>query len=377
MGMMLEREMVIATVIEQRNLPVGIVGSKAVCNLNEYMESDLPFTWLKEPLQKLALESLTTGQFRVSRLNNPEQMEQEVRIMLDPYLAPHELIILGGGHIAKSLIELGNLLGYTTTVVDDREEFVSEQRFPQASRRICCGFDDLDKNLSPGSRSSVVVVTRGHQHDWTCLRQMLKYPLMYLGVIGSRRKVAMLEENILAEGYPKEICNRIYMPIGINIGAQTPEEIAVSIAAELVNVRRSGKAHSLKGGKPETVKEHGEEASSTTELKVIEKAIEVAGKGIPAALATIVVSTGSTPRKAGSRMLLLQDGTMYGTIGGGMGEAQVAKEAQIVMHTGLPAICNVSMTAEDAAREGMVCGGSMEVFIEAVNRLGGIFCGGE
>ncbi|MEN6324862.1 MAG: XdhC/CoxI family protein [Syntrophomonas sp.] len=375
MGIMLERGMVIATVVEQRNLPAGMVGNKAVFDLHECMESDLPCSWFMEPLQNLAVESLVTGQFQVCRLNNPEQMEQEVRIMLDPYLAPHELIILGGGHIAKSLVELGNLLGYITTVVDDREEFVSEQRFPQASRRICCSFDDLDKNLSPGSRSSVVVVTRGHQHDWICLRQMLKYPLVYLGVIGSRRKVAMLRENILSAGYPEEICNRIYMPIGLNIGAQTPEEIAVSIAAELINVRRSGKAYSLKGGKPEPVNGHGEEVSSTMELDVIKKAVEVADKGIPAALATIVVSTGSTPRKAGSRMLLLQDGTMYGTIGGGIGEAQVAKEAQNVMRIGLPVICNVSMTAEDAAMEGMVCGGSLEVFIEPVNRLEGIFCG--
>ena len=377
MGIALKQGMVIITVVGQQHLLPRIIGKKAVFTFNQALDYDLEFTWLKEPLEELAARSLTTGEFRICSIKNPLQKEQELTVMVDPYLPPHELIILGGGHVAKSLGDLGKMLGYTITVVDDREEFVTEKRFPQADIRLYCSFDDLAENLSPGPRTSVVIVTRGHLHDWNCLRQMLKYPLQYLGVIGSRRKVAILREKMLAEGYPETECNRVYMPIGIDIGAQTPEEIAISIAAELIKVRRGGKAASLKMGTDEPVTAYASEVSSTVEMNVIEKAVEVAGQGIPAALATIVTSKGSTPRKAGSRMLVLNDGTIYGTIGGGIGEAQIGKEALRVIGSGLPEISTVAMTAENAALEGMVCGGSIDVFIEPVDELGRVFAAGK
>ena len=112
------------------------------------------------------------------------------------------------------------------------------------------------------------------------------------------------------------------------------------------------------------------EISSAGEMNVIEKAVEAAEQGIPAALATIIASQGSTPRKAGSRMLVLNDGAIYGTIGGGIGEAQIGKEALRVIASGLPEITTVAMNAENAAMEGMVCGGTIDVFIEPVDELG-------
>lgn len=375
MGIALKQGMVIVTVVGQQNLPAGIIGRKAVYSLNESAADDFDLPWVSERLQQVADRSLATGEFQVERIKNPLQPEQELTVMVDPYLPPHELIILGGGHVAKSVGELGKLLGYKVTVVDDREEFVSKERFPQADSRIYCNFDDLAERISPGPRSSVVIVTRGHQHDWTCLCQMLKYPVQYLGVIGSRKKVSILREKMLAQGYPEEECNRVYMPIGIDIGAQTPEEIAISIAAELIKVRRGGRAVSLKMGEDNPVTAPVSEVTSTAELSVLEKAVEVASQRIPAVLATIIVSEGSTPRKAGSRMLVLKDGHIFGTIGGGIGEAQIGKEAIRIIESGLPEICTVNMTAENAASEGMVCGGSIDVFVEPVEELGRIFGG--
>jgi xanthine dehydrogenase accessory factor len=370
MGITLKQNMVIATVVGQQDIVPHVVGKKTVFSPDQAAEYDWGFTWLKGPLEELAARSLATGEFRLCSIKNPLQEEQELTVMVDPCLPPHELIILGGGHVAKSLGDLGKLLGYVITVVDDREDFVTEQRFPQADRRIYCSFDDLALHLSPGPRTSVVIVTRGHKHDWNCLQQMLKYPLQYLGVIGSRRKVALLREKMLAEGYAEAECNRIYMPIGIDIGAQTPEEIAISIAAELIKVRRGGQAASLKMGADEPVTACAAEISSAGEMNVIEKAVEAAEQGIPAALATIIASQGSTPRKAGSRMLVLNDGAIYGTIGGGIGEAQIGKEALRVIASGLPEITTVAMNAENAAMEGMVCGGTIDVFIEPVDELG-------
>lgn len=374
MGIALKQGMVIVTVVSQQNILPRLVGKKAVFGL-EQEEYDWELSWVREPIRELAVRSMTTGEFRICSIKNPLQPEQEIMVMVDPYLPPHELIILGGGHVAKSLGELAKLLGYTLTVVDDREEFVSEERFPQADRRIYCNFEDLSEYLSPGPRSSVVIVTRGHQHDWNCLRQMLKYPVQYLGVIGSRRKVGILRERMLEQGYPEKECNRVYMPIGIDIGAETPDEIAISIAAELIKVRRGGKAASLKMGEDEPVPAYSAEITSAVEMNVIEKAVEAAGQGIPAALATIITSTGSTPRKAGSRMLVFKDGTIFGTIGGGLGEAQIDEQAPQVIASGVPVISTVTMTAESAAMEGMVCGGNIDVFIEPVEELGRIFGG--
>jgi xanthine dehydrogenase accessory factor len=379
MGIRLKQGMVITTIIGQENLPTGIVGRKAVFGSQEQVSDNLP-SWIREQLQQLADRSLARGEFQISSLSNPVQPQQKVTAMVDPCLPPHELVILGGGHIAFPLAGLGKLLGYKVTVVDDREEFVSAERFPQVDKRIYCSFDDLEKHISPGSRSSVVIVTRGHQHDWKCLQQMLKYPLFYLGVIGSRTKVGILKEKMAAAGY-SEKTDSIYMPIGLNIGAQTPEEIAVSIAAELINVRRGGKGVSINSGSHKEIQPLVSEMSTKADLDVIEKAVELACKQEPAVLATIIASEGSTPRKAGSRMLILKDGTFYGTIGGGSGEAEIVDVAKKVLDadlTGLPLLTyTVTMNADTAAQEGMVCGGSMDVFMESVDELARLFGGSD
>jgi len=373
MAIQLTQDMAILTIVGGRKLPDSLIGKKAVFSLNQNINNDLPLSWLLGPMQVLAAKSLETGEFGIESIYNPLQHGQEVSVMVDPFLPPSELILLGGGHVAKSLGELGYLLGYRLIVVDDREEFVAADRFPHAYKRIHCSFDQLKENISPGARSSVVIVTRGHQHDWNCLHQMLEYQVQYLGVIGSRRKIGMLRERMITEGFSDNDINRVYMPIGIDIGAQTPEEIAVSIAAELIKVRRGGKAASMKGGEDKPVISHAAELTTTAEINVIEKAIETAQNGIPAALATITFSTGSTPRKAGSRMLVFQDGSIFGTIGGGLGEAQITKEAVKIISTGVAQICTVTMTAENAAQEGMVCGGNIEVFVEPVTELGRVF----
>ena len=378
MGIVLKQGMVITTVIGQEKIPTSIVGRKAVFGSQEQVINDLPCHWMEEQLQQLADRSLARGEFLVSSLSNPAQPQQKLTAMVDPCLPPHELVILGGGHIARPLAGLGKLLGYKVTVVDDREKFVSAERFPQVDKRIYCSFDDLEKHISPGSRSSVVIVTRGHQHDWKCLQQMLKYPLFYLGVIGSRSKVAILKEKMTAAGYGEET-DHIYMPIGLNIGAQTPEEIAVSIAAELINVRRGGKAASIKCGTHQENKPLVSGLSTKADLDVIEKAVELACNQ-EAVLATIIASEGSTPRKAGSRMLILKDGTFCGTIGGGSGEAEIVEVAKKVFDTGLAALpltYTVTMNADVAAQEGMVCGGSMEVFLESINELARLFGGSD
>ena len=197
-------------------------------------------------------------------------------------------------------------------------------------------------------------------------------------MVGSSRKVDMIKEELRRQGFSRQVIDSVYMPVGLDIGAQTPEEIAVSIAAELIRVRRGGMGYSLKyGGLPKDKKLNTGEMPKAADQDILRKAIAAATDNIPAAMATIVKSKGSTPRKAGARMLVYRDGRICGTIGGGFAEHEVRMQAINVMNDYLPSFHKVSMDADIAAGDGMICGGSVEVFIEPVSDYAGIFNGGE
>lgn len=162
--------------------------------------------------------------------------------------APAEqLLIFGAGHIAVPLAELGTTLGFAVTVVDDRDEFATVTRFPTAARVTLLDFDAPLKDLTIGPLTYVVLVTRAHKHDFDLLNAILQLNQQprYIGMIGSRRRVRAAFKALLEAGMPKEKLAHVHAPVGLDIGAETPAEIAVSIAAELVRVRRGGSAESL------------------------------------------------------------------------------------------------------------------------------------
>jgi xanthine dehydrogenase accessory factor len=158
-----------------------------------------------------------------------------------------QLLIFGAGHIAVPLAELGTTLGFAVTVLDDRDEFASVTRFPAAARVTVLDFNAPLKGLAIGPLTYVVLVTRAHKHDFDLLNALLdgdRQP-RYIGMIGSRRRVRAAFTALLEGGMPKEKLEPVHAPVGLDIGAETPAEIAVSIAAELVRVRRGGSAASL------------------------------------------------------------------------------------------------------------------------------------
>ncbi len=373
----LRQDLVMVTVIGQSGLSRNLSGRKKAFTLHEEA-GDLPLNWLGNQVADQARKALASGQFKLANLHNPVRPEEKATVMIEPYLPPCDLFILGGGHIALPLAVAGQLLGYHVTVVDDRPEFVSAGRFPAADRGVFCSFDYIEEHLDFGPRSSVIIVTRGHLHDLDCLRKVMKHPVSYIGMIGSRRKVNMIKKELLEQGFDQQLIDSVHMPIGLDIGAQTPEEIAVSIAAELIKVRRGGSALSLKEGSISNEKQlNTGEIPKAADLDILRKAVKAACGNVPAAMATIVRTKGSTPRKAGARMLVYGDGHICGTIGGGSGEFEIRMQALNVINDRVPGLHIISMDAEEAAGEGMICGGSMEVFVEPVSALAGIFNGGE
>lgn len=196
--------------------------------------------------------------FKSIKARTPKTVEASwqgttIQVFIDPIIPQARLLILGGGHIALPLASLGKLVGYEVTVIDDRLSFANPGRFPQVDHVICEDFQKAIRSQVIDLSTYVIVVTRGHRHDRICLEELFaKTPAAYTGMIGSRRKIAALFEELRAGGWEEEVLDRVYTPIGLDIGAQTPEEIAVSIMAEIIMVNRLGYSVGLKtkgGGK--------------------------------------------------------------------------------------------------------------------------------
>lgn len=160
---------------------------------------------------------------------------------------PSGLLIVGAGHLAAPLHELGALLGFRVTVADDRPAFARAERFPRAWAVKRVDFTDPFQEIPLNDRTHVLLVTRGHRYDYECLRLLLREsPLpTYLGMIGSRRRVRATFHQLLEEGIPRERLDRIRAPIGLDVGAETPAEIAVAVAAEWIQLRRGGSGRPL------------------------------------------------------------------------------------------------------------------------------------
>jgi xanthine dehydrogenase accessory factor len=163
-----------------------------------------------------------------------------ITLYAEAHRPPDELLVVGAGHIAVPLAELGVRLGYRVTVLDDREAFATAERFPAAATVLRTDFSDPFRAVRLSERSHVILVTRAHRYDFDCLRQLLEGSALprYIGMIGSRRRVKAAFLALLEAGVPRARLGVVRAPLGLNIGAETPEEIAVSIAAELIMLRR-------------------------------------------------------------------------------------------------------------------------------------------
>jgi xanthine dehydrogenase accessory factor len=169
-------------------------------------------------------------------------------LYLEVHRPPPELVIVGAGHIARPLCRIGAMLGFRVRVLDDRPEFATRERFPEAEEVRRADFADPFRGLAVGPDTHLVLVTRGHRYDYEALRRLLLGGALpaYVGMVGSRRRVRAALEQLVREGIPRERLLRVHAPIGLDIGAETPEEIAVAIAAEIVRVRRGGTGVSLR-----------------------------------------------------------------------------------------------------------------------------------
>ena len=281
-----------------------------------------------------------------------EQSEDGAITVREPMLPQERLIVLGGGHIALPVCQFGAACGFEVCVVDDRPDFANSARFPEAARVICDSFENGIAALKITPFDYVVVITRGHRHDADCLRALLPGEMpAYLGMIGSRRRTKGLLEMLKEEGFNPERLSAICTPIGLDIGAITPAEIALSILSEVIAYKR--------------MPEHGAPGRSCADTDLELSTLKyLAENHDPKAIVTVIETKGSTPRGTGAKMSVSPLGKVTGSIGGGCSEAAVIQDAVRIIGTGRYRLFDIDLTGEVAESDGMVCGGTMRVLIE-------------
>jgi xanthine dehydrogenase accessory factor len=258
------------------------------------------------------------------------------------YFSSHpKLYIFGGGHVAYELCRICAMCGFAVTVIDDREEFVTKERFGDAEQRVCCDFESVFDKISFTENAYFAVLTRGHKFDQVCIEKILKMPSAYIGMIGSKKKVAHSIEILKSKGFSDDEISRMNAPIGLGIGAKTPAEIAVSIAAQMIQVKNTLRKNIL-------------DAS----LFDIDETDYV--------LMTVAEKDGSSPAEKGAMMIVFGDkekGTK-GTVGGGNAEFMAVKKAYDMLEDDTEFyVGEYDMDKEDS-NTNMVCGGRIKIVFE-------------
>lgn len=329
----------------------------------------------------------------------PREEAPPLKVFLEVYHPQAEWLLVGAGHLAQPLCALGTLLGCRVVVLDDRPDYAQPARFPQAHAVHCVELPGglADWPLHPWSH--VVLITRAHQWDAACLRHLLgRSPQpAYVGMIGSRRRVRSAFRTLLDEGASPRLLQQVHSPIGLDLNAETPAEIAVSVAAEILLATRGGSGRPLRvkenvlrellevgkdepsPGLPLTSLGSNEGAFSpgggsavwrralSQEDRAVYSALAAAEPSRPLALAMVVDARGSTPRGVGAKMLVDGEGQVVaGTVGGGWGEAEIIQTALESLRAARPRLFSLSLNARPEEERGSVCGGTMEVWVEPV-----------
>ena len=264
------------------------------------------------------------------------QNGQDVSLIREAWFRPQpKLFICGGGHVAKEVAALAARLDFSVTVVDDRADLANRERFPTAQRVICDSYDNLKHYLEPDA--CYVVVTPDHKADLQCVSTILPTQYRYLGMIGSRKKVAATFQNLRDAGFAEEQIATIFAPIGLPIGAVTPAEIAVSILGQIIQEKNKYHAASV----------------DKSLLELTE----------PGVLCVITQKQGSAPRGVGSMMFIGND-NLLGTIGGGEPEYRAILHAREN-----PEFSLEEYALNRAAANGldMICGGTIQVAFIPMN----------
>ena len=229
----------------------------------------------------LVLSAIKSGHSQTIGISSEKGKDRQIFIHV--FSPSPRLIILGGGHVGAALCQMASQLDYEIILLDDRPSFANQISHPHAHRLICEPFERALAQIEPSSSDYIVIVTRGHKHDRICLKKALEREAVYIGMIGSRRRVSAQLKDLTESGYSEEQLSRVYSPIGLSIGAVTEAEIALSILAEITRVRRSSSS------------------DEAIQYEVLQTLVQLEERSEQAVLATIINTKGSLPGKQAHR----------------------------------------------------------------------------
>ena len=288
-------------------------------------------------------EGLFSGTEMVASLAHQNHTWQEKNLLTEKLDSKIELVLCGGGHVAKELYALATQLEMEIAILDEREEFCNSTLYPKASL-FCAPFTETLNKDQNWIKPYFVIITRGHSFDQFCLQQCLGLPHSYIGMIGSRNKVAITLDNLKKQGFSDEILSEVYSPIGLPIGAVTAAEIAVSILAQVISVYRK------------------DAKSVRLDPKLLRTLADKTGY----ILARVVKKNGSAPCEVGFQIAVFDDGTSQGTVGGGLVEANTIEHAKAMLtDRSLPnQVIEYGLDNTKAGSLGMICGGEVALLFQ-------------
>jgi xanthine dehydrogenase accessory factor len=238
----------LATVISAKGSTPRETGSKMLIRTDGTILGSIGGGSLEAQVCKEAIKVMTENRSMLLRfdLTGKEVAEEgmicggNMEVFVEPILPEPCLLIFGAGHISLFLAKMGKMVGFRVVVVDDRPEFANRERFPEADEVIAQDFPAAFQQLAANRTSYIAIVTRGHLQDETVLEWAVRTDAAYIGMIGSRKKNQAVFSNLRERGVPEKKLKEVHAPIGLNINAKTPEEIAMSIMAEIIKARREG-----------------------------------------------------------------------------------------------------------------------------------------
>lgn len=296
--------------------------------LSEYLKNG-------DVIRRTSLQSGRDALYQDGKLIYGEDGDYDIEEIIKPEV---HLVLFGAGHIAKALYDISRIAGMRITVIDEREEILNEERFPDAER-IVMPFKEVFSSEFSFYRPYFVILTHGHAYDKDALRYVLKQKSSYIGMIGSRGKAASTKADLLDEGFTEKMLDEVHAPIGIKIGAQTPEEIAISILAEIISIYRKDK--NLVNISPSYIS--SVIGKSGVSVRIIEK-------------------RGSAPRAVGSELFVADD-KVYGTIGGGAIEWHAEKIARTLIKEKKEFLIE-GHSLSSKGDLGMICGGDVTLLYQ-------------
>lgn len=275
--------------------------------------------------------------------------KMEPSAFIEPIVKAPVCVICGAGHVGIPMVKLASFSGFEVVVVEDRPDFADRARRAGADQVICDSFEGGLARIPGGQQVYFVVMTRGHRYDETCLSCILEKEYAYVGMMASKGRAARMRRLLLERGFEPAKAASVHTPIGLDIHAKTPEEIAVSVLGQMIEVKNSSGAGAF------------------YDREILEHILQKEDDS-PWVLATIIRRSGSAPRDVGAKMLMTDKGEVVGSIGGGCMEAEVLRAARLFeREKDVPVkIISADMSGTQAEDAGMVCGGRIEVLLEVV-----------